>query len=352
MRRLIFVIPGDLSSRTGGYGYDRRVLAALPNCGVEAVHRALPASFPSPSVADLEKSVQTINFDPREGDIVLIDGLAYGALSEAAIQRITAPIIALCHHPLCLEPGLDPKHSAALRDNERRALALASHVIVTSPNTGALLTREFAVPEARISVALPGTDQADRARGSGGTPALLAVGSIIPRKAFDVLVEALAGLADLEWRLRIVGGDAYSPQTAIALDRLIAEKGVGGRIERLGELSTDRLDKFFDASDIFVSSSLYEGFGMALAEALARGLPIVTTTGGAAAETIPDAAGLKVPPGDIDALRSALCRLIVDAPLRARLSAESWRAGQTLPRWEDTARVIARVACGAGKQPQ
>ena len=352
MKRLVFAIPGDLDLRTGGYGYDRRVLATLPHCGVEAVHCALPASFPKPSVADIEKSMQTINAEAREGDIVLIDGLAFGALPEAAIHRIAAPLIALCHHPLCLETGLDPKRSAALRDTERRALALVSHVIVTSPSTGALLAREFAVPEAKISVAPPGTERAVRARGSGGAPALLAVGSIIPRKAFDVLVEAMTGLTALEWRLQIVGADTYSPQTAVALDQLISERGLGGRIERLGKLSTDRLDKVFDASDIFVSSSLYEGFGMALAEALARGLPIVTTTGGAAAETVPDAAAIKVLPGDIDALCSALRRLIVDAPLRARLAAESWRAGQALPRWEDTARVIARVAYDAGMQAQ
>jgi glycosyltransferase involved in cell wall biosynthesis len=152
--------------------------------------------------------------------------------------------------------------------------------------------------------------------------------------------------------LQIVGGDAYSPQTAIALDRLISAKGLDGRIERLGELSAAHLNEVFDASDIFVSSSRYEGFGMALAEALAHGLPIVTTTGGAAAETIPDAAALKVPPDDVDALRSALRSLIVDPPLRARLSDESWRAGQSLPGWEDTAGIIARVACGIGEQAQ
>jgi len=131
---------------------------------------------------------------------------------------------------------------------------------------------------------------------------VLAVGSIIPRKAFDVLVEALAGLADLEWRLRIVGGDAYCRRRQ--LHWIGSSPRRRWRTHRaLGELSTDRLDKFFDASDIFVSSSLYEGFGMALAEALARGCPS-SRRRRRAAETIPDAAGLKVPPGDIDALRS------------------------------------------------
>jgi glycosyltransferase involved in cell wall biosynthesis len=343
MTRVVFAIPGDLQARTGGYGYDRRVLAALPSFGVEAVHCALPGGFPHPSPAAVAESVAAMRAALRPGDVALIDGLAFGALPESALIEIGAPIVALCHHPLCLETGLAPERSAALRESERRALALAAHMVVTSPHTGALLTREFAAPREKISVAVPGTDPVPRARGSNGAPALLAVGSIIPRKAFDLLVEALAGLAGLDWRLRIVGGDTPSPQTARALDALIAAKDLASRIERAGELADEPLGELFDASDVFVSASLYEGFGMALAEALARGLPIVTTTGGAAAETIPDAAALKIPPGDVHALREALRRLISDASLRLQLADASWRAGQGLPRWEDAARILAEA---------
>ncbi|MGL5446290.1 MAG: glycosyltransferase family 4 protein, partial [Rhabdaerophilum sp.] len=112
-------------------------------------------------------------------------------------------------------------------------------------------------------------------------------------------------------------------------------------IQLLGAVPDRDLDQLFADADLFVMSSLFEGYGMVLAEALQRGLPIVTTTGGAASETVPDGAGLKVPPGDALALRKALDDALSDADLRARLSDAAHRAGEKLPTWEDTATIIA-----------
>ncbi len=349
MTRLIFAVPGELETRSGGYEYDRRVLAALGQAGIESLHCALPGSFPDPSEADVAQSGEAIARLLRKGDAILIDGLALGAWPAAALRRIDAPLIALCHHPLCLETGLNPQRTARLRESEANALALAARVIVTSPHTGAVLAREFSVPPEKIVVAPPGIDPAPRAHGSSGAPSLLAIGAIIPRKAFDLLVEALSRITDLDWRLRIVGSTSASPPTSNALRALIAAKGLESRIELTGEFGPDRLAHAFCEADIFVSPSLYEGYGMALAQALAHGLAIVTTTGGAAADTVPDAAALKVPPGEVDPLARALRRVIGDLSLRARLAEASWNAGQALPRWEDTAEIVARVAREVGE---
>ncbi len=349
MTRLIFAVPGALETQSGGYEYDRRLLATLGQAGVEAVHCPLPGSFPDPSEADIETSLAAVARLLQKGDAVLIDGLAFGALPAATLHRVDAPLIALCHHPLGLETGLGLERAARLRESEAEALALAARVIVTSPHTGALLAREFSVPPEKIAVAPPGVDPAPRAKGSAGPTTVLAIGALIPRKAFDLLVEALSRLADLDWRLRIVGSASASPPTAAALRELIASKGLEPRIELTGEVEAQRLARAFDEADLFVSASLYEGYGMALAQALARGLPIVTTTGGAASETVPDDAAVKVAPGDVDALAAALRQGIGDPRLRAALAEASWRAGQALPRWEDTARIVARVAVEAGK---
>ena len=112
--RIIFAAPGDLSACTGGYAYDRAVIAALPEFNVEVAHVALNGSFPFPSEAEVREAARAINAALAPRDVALIDGLAYGALPQDAIRAIAAPVLALCHHPLGLEQGLDPARAAAL----------------------------------------------------------------------------------------------------------------------------------------------------------------------------------------------------------------------------------------------
>ncbi len=348
MSRLRFAIPGDIATVSGGYGYDRRLLAELPACGVDAVHLPLPGNFPHPSERDVADTMAALS---GTGPI-LIDGLALGALPATALDALPASLIALCHHPLCLETGLEPARRDALFVTERDALARAAHVIVTSGATAGTLIRDFGVPETKITVALPGTDRAPRSAGSSEVPQLLAVGSIIPRKGFDVLVEALSGLTDLNWHLRIAGSMDTAPATTAALLAQIAGCGLAGRIDCVGSLGRTELDALYHRSDIFVSASHYEGYGMALTEALARGLPILTTTGGASGETIPREASLQVAPGDPVALRAALHRLLIEPDLRAALSEAAWSAGSALPTWTDTARRIAAIVLQVAERSQ
>jgi glycosyltransferase involved in cell wall biosynthesis len=281
MTRVAFVIPGDIGLPTGGYAYDRRVLALLPACGLSASHVALPGSFPNPSAADLETTRKLIAATSRD-DVLLIDGLAYGAMSAGLVRTFERRIVALVHHPLCLEEGTPPQRAVELKRLETEALALAAHAIVTSATTGRTLTEGFNVPAARITVAEPGTDPAPRATGSGDTQLhLLAVGSIVPRKGYDVLVDALAPLKVLPWKLEIAGATGSSPQTVAALRGLIARHDLQDRITLLGPVDDRKLAALYAGADLFVMASHYEGYGMALTEALARGLPIVCTTGGA-----------------------------------------------------------------------
>jgi glycosyltransferase involved in cell wall biosynthesis len=342
MREVVFAIPGDLATPTGGYAYARRLLALLPEEGVPIRHLALPAGYPDPTPPELAETLESIAAMPRD-TILLIDGLAFGAMPADVVLRFSLPIVALIHHPLGFENGLSAKRRDALLASERAALALARAVIVTSPLTGRLLVDEFAVSAERITVAEPGTEPAQRARGTRAPVQLLALGAVSPRKAYDHLVLALATISELDWQATIIGPLDRAPGTVAELRELIARTGLGDRVNLAGPVTDAALDGLFDAADVFVSSSLFEGYGMGLAEALARGLPLVASTGGAALETVPDAAALKVSPGDTEALALALRRIVENRGFRARLGDAAWAAGQRLPRWSDTARTIARV---------
>jgi glycosyltransferase involved in cell wall biosynthesis len=337
-----FAIPGDIGLPTGGYAYDRHVLALLPAFGVAARHIALPGSFPHPSTDDLAAAERLLAALPSR-QIVMIDGLAFGAMPAALIARLRTPILALVHHPLCLEAGLPPARQKELFSLEKAALALARQIVVTSSTTAETLAKDFGVLPAKVTVAEPGTNPTPRAAGGGTQPHILTVGSVVARKAHDVLVRALSGLRDQPWRLTIAGATDRDPAALEALHAAMRETGLTGRITLTGPLPEDGLARLYAEADIFVLPSLYEGYGMALAEALAAGLPIVCTTGGAAARTVPDTAAFKVPPGDASALGVALGRLLADSALRRRMADAAWVAGQALPRWEDTARRIADV---------
>lgn len=345
MTRCAFVIPGDITLPTGGYGYDRQILARLGQNGITVSHVALPGSFPAPTKADMTRTETLLAATPADG-ILLIDGLALGAIPVDLMRRVQRRVVALVHHPLYLEAGLSEARSKELFASERDVLADAAHVVVTSPTTKTLVARHLGVPAERITVAEPGTERAARARGTGTPLALLAVGAVVPRKGYHVLVEALAGLANADWRLSIAGPDDRSPQTTEQVRALIAKKELEPRIRMLGAVDQAALAALYDAADVFVMPSLFEGYGMVLAEAMSRGLPIVCTTGGAAAETAPAAAAIKVPPGQAEALETALRQVLNNPALRARMAEASWTAGQKLPQWDDTARIIADVIKG------
>lgn len=340
---LHLLLPGSLDALTGGTLYDMRMVEALRAQGrVIRVHN-LDASFPQPSAAALTAAHALLAGVP-DGALVVIDGLALGAMPDLAARHAARlRLVALVHHPLALETGLDAATAARLRASEASALGHARRVLVTSAHTARLLA-DYAVPPERVRVVEPGTEPAPPAADSavgGGPVQLLCVGSVTPRKGHQLLVEALGQLRALHWRLDCVGSLTRDPQTAAALAGRIETLGLVRRVRLLGELGAADLAGCYQRADVFVLASLFEGYGMAFAEALAHGLPVLGTTGGAIPDTVPADAGLLVPPGDLAPLRDALHRLLTDAGLRQRLAAGAARARARLPDWPTAAARFA-----------
>jgi glycosyltransferase involved in cell wall biosynthesis len=335
VRRVVLVVPGRLDTSTGGYGYDRRIVEGLRRPGWVVDVRELGGAFPRPTVADLENAAAIFASLPT-GILVLVDGLALGAM-PCVIERETGrlEIVALVHHPLADETGLSAAEAGKLEASERRAIGFVRHVVVTSPATARTLAR-YGVGESRIAVVEPGTDPAPVATGSGGDRLhMVAVGSVIPRKGYDVLVEALA-LADVgrDWRLTVVGSVDRDPRLVGRLRARLVTHGFEGRVRLLGETDQRGVAACYDNADLFVTPTLYEGYGMAVAEALARGLPVIGTPTGDIPALLADGAGVLVPIGDVGALADALSRALTQPDFLNELKAGALRARDRLPGWD------------------
>jgi len=333
------VVPGPLEQRTGGYVYDRRIVDGLRALGRTVVVHELQGVFPAADETARGAAARAIE-DIRGTALPLIDGLALPAFEHLA-ERLPRPWISLVHHPLALETGLSDQEASRLAGLERRLLANAERIVVTSPQTRRDL-EAYEIPPDRVGVVLPGTQRAPLASGSRGHGcAMLCIASLTPRKGHLVLLEALGRLLDLDWRLSCVGSAERDSACAHAIREAIRELGLGQRIQLVGEHEEAALGPFYDAADLFVLASHHEGYGMVLADALARGLPIVSTTAGAIPDTVPSSAGLLVPPGDAEALAGALARAIAEPELRARLAEGARQARAHLPGWADAVRAFA-----------
>ena len=345
---LVLIVPGSLNTRTGGYIYDRRVVEGLRDRGWHVDVRELDDDFPHPSAGSLERAAEVLRSLPAK-TIVLVDGLAFGAMPDIVIREaLRLHFVALVHHPLALETGLDTETAAALEASEKRALTAARLVIVTSQATRDGLSR-YDVPRDRIAVAEPGTDRAPAARGSGSRDvALLCVASVVPRKRHERLVFALDSIPERNWRLTCAGSLDRDPATSARLRTVIESLGLSDRISFVGEEDEKGLAMLYDTSDVFVLPSEHEGYGMALAEALARGLPVIATPTGGAVELIgrgDEAAGILVEAGNRQELARALSRVIGDRQERQRLAAAAKIRRDQIPTWQDTSeRIVEALA--------
>lgn len=340
MTEAVFAIPGDKDRRTGGFIYEATVLRFLNKIDCRTEHLQLPGTFPNPTQDDMAVALNALRAVPEKRPIIL-DGLVFGSIDPEGLAQVSAPIIAMIHHPLGLETGLPTERAEFLLKNEAAALRHAAHIVVPSPETVRVLVDQFDANPDLITIAPPGFERPSVCKQSVHPPLILSVGLLAHRKGHDTLLSALATLKDLEWQAVIVGKE-HDENTAIELYSQAKALGLIERVTFTGELDQAPLNDLFNSATLFALATRYEGYGMVLSEAMMFGLPIVSCDVGAVPETVGEA-GILLPPEDALAFGATLRLLLKDQRTRARLGKLSDLKSQSLPTWRETAGTFACV---------
>jgi glycosyltransferase involved in cell wall biosynthesis len=298
----------DPARPSGGNVYDRHVFSGLAATGWTVHEHPVSAGSP-PALEPIP-----------DGAVVLVDGLVASPALVPHARRVR--LVVLVHMPV-----------GDRREGE--VLSAAAAVVTTSAWSRRRLLELHALPAERVHVAEPGVDAAELAAGTASGGQLLCVAAVIPGKGHDVLLDALATLADLPWHCLCVGSLERDPAFAQRLRRR-------GLADFPGPRTGAELDRAYAAADLLVLPSRGEAYGMVVTEALARGLPVVASDVGGVPEAL-GRGGLLVPAGDRAALAAALRDWLVDGGLREELRAAARERRESLPRWEATTSVVAGV---------
>lgn len=354
----------------GGEVYDTEILTRLAQMGAE-IEVVLPAGQPHPHQPGLQVSFLPLRrgyrwfvsnplFVPSIGrlyrkrpfDVLRVHSLRFtglAALWARRLYRLPVPIIAHHHH-------LD-------RDGwtnvvERRVAQAVDLIITGSYFSQKQLAEELGLTTEKVAVVYYGVadqyrpgmaDETVRRRlNPAGGPIILHVGSLKGRKNLPVLLEAFVQLlTDFPTARLVLAG--RGPDEA-ALKEKAAQLGIGTAVHFAGFVSEADKVAYYRCASLFVSPSLLEGFGFAVAEAMACGCPVVATEAGSLPEVVENGrSGLLVPVNDVAALGKAMRRLLGDKPL-------AWQIGQVgvarvdgMFRWdraaEQTMRLYREVSC-------
>lgn len=328
---------------SGGNAYDRRLIEELSAAGWQVREHVVPGGWPMAAAADAA-CFDALLADLPDQAVVLVDGLIASGAPSLVRAAVRLRIVVLVHMP------------DATEQVESDVLHAAAAVITTSRwSRDRVVARHHLHPD-RVTVALPGVDPSLRRAEVSDGRNLLVVGPVVPAKGHDVLVAALAGLSDLDWHCTCVGALDLDPEFVRTLVAEAEQAGISERLLFPGPLTSVELNEARSHTDLMISASRREAYGMAVAEALAHGIPAVVTDVGGHGEAIGEASdgtvpGVLVPADDVEALTSALRRWLADPTVRTGWRQSAALRGQEMTGWTETGRLVAEVLTAIAGEP-
>jgi glycosyltransferase involved in cell wall biosynthesis len=333
---------------SGGSRYDRRICDELRDTGWTVAEIAAAGRWPRPGAADLDALAESLDALPDDA-LVVVDGLIASPAGPVLVPRSERLRLVVLVHMIF---GGD----AVAEDDERAVLTAARAVVTTSAWSRRSLLDRYALPPARVHVVRPGTEAAPAGTGTADGGRLLCVGTVGSHKGQDLLVAALAEVADLPWSCTVVGALDREPAFVAALERRARAAGIADRVRYPGVRTGPALQLEYRRADVLVLPSRTEAYGMVVSEALAAGRPVIAAAVGGVPEALGRTSlgvpGLLVPPDDSGALAAALERWLTDADLRCRLARAALRRRDTLPDWRTTGDRLRTVLTRIPAEPE
>ncbi len=281
--------------------------------------------------------------------------LAYGVL---LMKALGIPIVATIHHPLPIDTKADLSQARGVRERIRRILFYPpfmqgivarrlDRVITDSMSSTSSVGSIFRVSADKMKMVYPGVDASIFRRLDGGERekgSLIMVGRTDDRKkGIRYLLRALRLLKGEGVDIKLTIVDEVSPDFSLA-PALIKEYGLEDMVAFTGRITTEELVRQYSAAQIAVIPSVYEGFGLPAAEAMACEVPVIATRAGALPEVVKEGeTGILVPPQDPHALAGAIKRLLGDEPLCRRMGVAGRKRVERCFSWEQAARQILGV---------
>jgi glycosyltransferase involved in cell wall biosynthesis len=350
--RIGFVIYGSLDTLTGGYLYDQIVVQGLKRFGHEVKVISLPSGcyfrrLMYGFVPGASRSMLKEKFD-----IVIQDELCHPSLfrmNKQILRQDFRPIlVALVHHILCDEPR-HRWHNMLLAVAERSFLASVDGFICNSETTRRKVRSlvdhnrpELIAYPAGDRLGSPLSGQVIRKRAQRPGPLKLCfLGNVIPRKGLLPLLRALDKVDRKIWHLSVVGGLDLEPAHTAEVRQLSAQLDLSDSVRFLGPLQDAELIEVLSTSHLFCMPYAYEGFGIAILEAMAFGLPAIGCQNGAAGETIRHGEnGFLLAPDDLAGLGPLLIKLHKNREDLQRLALAACATYARSPRWQDSVAAI------------
>jgi glycosyltransferase involved in cell wall biosynthesis len=319
------------------------------------VASVLLGGFPEPLTFSLRAHRKVWSLLRRRGFDVIHDNqcLGYGLL---LMKQFKIPMVCTIHHPVTVDRDLDIRNAKgwmkfklfrwySFLPMQKFVARRMDRILAVAESSANDTSKSFKIPRDRFRVVYNGIDT-DLFHTNGSTPkrpnSLIVVGGYSPIKGLTHLLKAMTLLKkEVDLKLTIIGG----PPDGKYSSGLVKDYGLQDSVTFTGRISHDELVKHYGASQVAVVPSLYEGFGFPAGEAMACGLPVVSSSAGALPEVVgtDGEAGLLVPPADADSMARALRRLMIDEELRRRMGVAARRRVETLFTWEQAGRKTVAV---------